>query len=713
MADKKILVELDMDTAKAVLGAKKFEEALKENAAASQNVVQRFEQMNATLGKVLTGFGALTVIIAIPAMLDTLTGGAFRRWMDALKEHNVRANKARAAYDNYIQSLREGQPEIAGTIPLQDRLNEILGKTPTAVEETVKRIEELDLAYENARKQIERSTPVYSRNAQVVATVKKNFEEANAVIGDIEAQREAEIAALRVAAAQEKIIATVEAERKQLDDLVTSFTTFERGTRESEVAAEALATIFARLQKEGREIPAVLEEQIEAIRELGLAQRALDPEAEARRKRAEEEEKRRIEGRLAAETRLQEELAKLRLSPIELELRAQEIQLENFKKFTDDKLAIAKFEADQREIFLLRLGEMHRAQAEKELADRQKAEEEILGRRRAAADEIFSIQQGQFEREIALSEGNLARQLELNEQMFAAQIEAEKRRFERLQEEHGATEEEVLLHNLRLRVIQQEQMDREREMRTIALEEQALMLEEFQAGIESTLEQAMGQFLEAIVFDAENAQEVAEGFVKSMVSLVIGSLTKLLVQRLIVAKLTALIERKKSKATLSARSSETFAGQFAAMSGAPFPINLTAPAVASAMTAAMTAGAAAAQAAGGAIVGGVATHRGGEIPVVPGLPIRGDVVPTLTEPGEIVTPRPFAEEFRGFSRFLEEFGRMGGEAREAPRTIIVQASNNTFVGGDETTLDQFAILVGERLDEAERDQRFRRTRRAV
>jgi len=712
VADKKILVELDMDTAKAVLGAEKFEKALKKNAAGAQNVVQRFEQMNATLGKVLTGFGALTVITAIPASLDILTGGAFRRWMDAMKESITRSSKARAAYTRYVESLREGQPEIAGTIPLQERLNEILGKMPPAIEQTIKRIEELDEAYKGARAQAEAISSTFHRNAQVMATLREKAAEANAQLADIEALREAEIANLRVATAQEKIIATTEAERKQLDDLVTSFTTFERGTRESELAAKGLATVFVRLNKEGRDIPPVLEEQIKTLKELGLAQRVLDPEAEARRKRAEEEQKRHIEGRLAAETRLQEELAKLTLAPIELELRAHEIQLENFRKFTDDRVAIAKFEADQRRIFLFNLGEMQRAQAEKELADRERAEEEILSRRRAAADEVFNIQQAQLDRQIALDDQTLEMQLALNERKFQLQIEAENQRFERLQEEHAATEEEVLLHNERLNVIQQEQMDREREMRSVALEENALVLEEFQAGIESTLEQGMGQFLEAIVIDTENAMEVARGFMKSMVSLVVGSLIKIIVQRLILAKLTAAIEKKKSKATLSARSSETFAGQFAAMSGAPFPINLTAPAIAASMTAAMTAGAAAAQAAGGAIAGGVATQRGGEIPVVPGLPTRGDVIPTLTEPGEIVTPRPFAEEFRGFSRFLEEFGR-GGGAEEGPRQINVTMSNNTFVGGDRSTLEEASIIIGEVLDEAERDQRFRRTRRAA
>jgi TP901 family phage tail tape measure protein len=130
-------------------------------------------------------------------------------------------------------------------------------------------------------------------------------------------------------------------------------------------------------------------------------------------------------------------------------------------------------------------------------------------------------------------------------------------------------------------------------------------------------EQIENQFLGLVNVAFSSTQSVGEALKnvgKSILATLIKTLVKLGIQRLLLAKTNVSATQAEATAEMSKAVGLVFANQFASMSGAPFPVNLTAPAVAAAMAAAAAAGVTGAAAAGAALGSGVAGMAGGATP---------------------------------------------------------------------------------------------------
>ena len=206
------------------------------------------------------------------------------------------------------------------------------------------------------------------------------------------------------------------------------------------------------------------------------------------------------------------------------------------------------------------------------------------------------------------------------------------------------------------------------------LEESAPLIEETLAvwerageSFRASLEGAVASFIEGALLQTEGAKSAVEGLWRSLVGVISQALAQLGVRFIMNALLHGRAKQKEAMQALAADFAKVYAGQFAAMSSAPFPINLTAPAVASAMLAAAQAGSAAAGATGAALGAGVvAFQEGGFVPLLPGASPNRDSVHALLEPGELIVPKPLAKEFyelfsRGGTR-LQAGGVAGGGA---------------------------------------------------
>jgi len=122
-------------------------------------------------------------------------------------------------------------------------------------------------------------------------------------------------------------------------------------------------------------------------------------------------------------------------------------------------------------------------------------------------------------------------------------------------------------------------------------------------------------------------QSLMKGIAKS----IIETLVKVGIERAAQAIIAGSIMKKQAAATAASGAVQTYAGQFAAISSAPFPVNLTAPAVASSMVATLKAG-----------LAGLATFLAeGGLVTGPTLAVVGEAGP------EMVIPLNRANQFMG------------------------------------------------------------------
>jgi hypothetical protein len=195
------------------------------------------------------------------------------------------------------------------------------------------------------------------------------------------------------------------------------------------------------------------------------------------------------------------------------------------------------------------------------------------------------------------------------------------------------------------------------------------------------LEAAISSMAENVLSGTLSAGDALKGFLEQSLSALASFLSQQAVQFLLNSALKGLAKKKEAVSTSSSNLAQVFSGQFAAMSQAPFPVNLTAPAVAAAMLAAAQAGTAAAGAAGAATGAAAvpAMAEGGFVPMLPGADASRDSVHALLQPGEFVVPAaqaPLAAEIfggrPGRGRFQEGgLVRGGGDSPAAAPEVRV------------------------------------------
>lgn len=146
---------------------------------------------------------------------------------------------------------------------------------------------------------------------------------------------------------------------------------------------------------------------------------------------------------------------------------------------------------------------------------------------------------------------------------------------------------------------------------------------EFSSTVISSFSTNFADAITGVITDAENLGENLTDVFQNLRSIIISTLIRMGVQRALTAATSAAASQTQTSAEVSGAAARTFAGQFAAMSAAPFPVNLTAPAVAASMLAQMRVGAAAARA--------TAFAEGGLVRA-PTLGIVGEAGPELITP---------------------------------------------------------------------------------
>jgi len=121
---------------------------------------------------------------------------------------------------------------------------------------------------------------------------------------------------------------------------------------------------------------------------------------------------------------------------------------------------------------------------------------------------------------------------------------------------------------------------------------------------------SIGSAFAAVVVDGASLMKSLKALMKGVARSIISALVEIGVQRVITALLSKTASVTEASSAISANLGRTFSGQMASMSAAPFPINLTAPAVAAAMTGVAASGTGTAMATGAAIGATAAAHGG-------------------------------------------------------------------------------------------------------
>jgi len=120
----------------------------------------------------------------------------------------------------------------------------------------------------------------------------------------------------------------------------------------------------------------------------------------------------------------------------------------------------------------------------------------------------------------------------------------------------------------------------------------------------------IGKAFASAIVDGKNLMKSFKTLLKDVAKSIISALVEIGVQRIISSLLAKTAAGTEASSTMSANLGTTFTGQMSAMSQAPFPVNLTAPAIAAAMTGVAAAGGAAAMATGAGIGATAAAHGG-------------------------------------------------------------------------------------------------------
>lgn len=121
---------------------------------------------------------------------------------------------------------------------------------------------------------------------------------------------------------------------------------------------------------------------------------------------------------------------------------------------------------------------------------------------------------------------------------------------------------------------------------------------------------AVSQGIANAIVEGKSLMVVMKNIVKQVLKEIIAALIKLAIQKVVTATINAGAAKTEAIANASEGLSSTFIGQFAAMSSAPYPVNLSAGAVAASMTAAAAGGYSAAAATGAGLGAAVVAHGG-------------------------------------------------------------------------------------------------------
>lgn len=211
-----------------------------------------------------------------------------------------------------------------------------------------------------------------------------------------------------------------------------------------------------------------------------------------------------------------------------------------------------------------------------------------------------------------------------------------------------------------------------------------------------TLTGGLATFIEHAILNAEDLKAVGEGVMRSLVGSVVGGLAKIASQFLVNAILNRVAKKQEGASTLSANLAGVFSGAFASTAAIPIIGPVLAPGVASAALTAATVGSTAAGAIGAGIGSGLVAQEGGFVPMLPGANANQDSVMAMLQPGELIVPTPFAQEF-GRAQGFQEGGVVGGDPGAAPAGGIMQVVQ-TFVGVDPAQMVEVADALSEAVE---------------
>jgi hypothetical protein len=200
---------------------------------------------------------------------------------------------------------------------------------------------------------------------------------------------------------------------------------------------------------------------------------------------------------------------------------------------------------------------------------------------------------------------------------------------------------------------------------------------------------AIGQMFASVIVEGKSLSKGLEAIAKQVLKQVIAMLVELGVQRLIAALINKSAATTEASTGVAKNAALTFSGQFQAMSQAPWPVNLTAPAVAAAMTGAMLAGTSGAAASGAATGGGLVAAAHGGLDFVPSEQTY------LLDRGErVLSPKQNTD----LTDFLSEQG-----AGDGGRSVNIERVDMSVLE-NVTDLDSFMNLTPEEVKEIVADK---------
>ena len=280
----------------------------------------------------------------------------------------------------------------------------------------------------------------------------------------------------------------------------------------------------------------------------------------------------------------------------------------------------------------------------------------------------------------------LERDLEFQLEMFEKQLE-----FEGIN-----TEERLALKEFEAERRKEIDLEVDEHNRELALENlnfgQELAIESV-----GTLTEGLATFIEHAILNAEDLKAVGEGVMRSLVGSVVGGLAKIASQFLVNAILNRVAKKQEGASTLSANLAGVFSGAFASTAAIPIIGPALAPGVASAALTAATVGSTAAAAIGAGVGSGLVAQEGGFVPMLPGANANQDSVLAMLQPGELIVPTPFAQEF-GRAQGFQEGGVVGAEPGAAPAAGGAMQMMLNFVGVDPAQMVPIADALSEAVE---------------
>jgi len=385
-------------------------------------------------------------------------------------------------------------------------------------------------------------------------------------------------------------------------------------------------------------------------------------EAEDRRKKAEAEAlaqaRQNAAQRESMEKGLSEKIITLNMTPLELEIRGLRNNLDEYKKVTKDKEAIARFAAETEIAIedvrnkamvqgIIKRGQELEQERQKELAQEKEQQQLLLQIVGAGTEQGLALRLSMLNRyieELKAKHGTAIdwerfralQALAIEEEHWRAKMDISLKGSE---EYFKALEELQENHRERMREMgaEEEDIDRQEDIDKISLQ-----IERFEL-LNSTLNSLAGGFSNAAAaLDALGLKAVGGPFAKVAKG---------------IAKVQAAISLAQSFYEIALALQSLAAFDFRGF------IQHTAAATAFQQS----------EKAGKTADAGIAVQRGGFVPLLPGADASRDSVAALLQPGELIIPKPFAEEFS------DVLGRRGRDGR-FQRGGLVRANDGGAAG---------------------------------